>query len=194
MLIDGVSELLYSQNFLTLVGLQKASDPADVLLRGYPIANAGAHEPSRLQRIKNSAGKAIKSGEEAIKTIWPRDPELVKKTLTRIDEQDKWNEVFSTTLIKLLDNIDLLKSEMRERMRSAESITQTATANQLNAARLFRTAVQYSALAVAMSWIATAWMAWFALRPAAPLCAACAASVFAVVAAGLIAKCVKHEA
>src|ERR1035437_2436840 len=57
----------------------------------------------------------------------PNDPELVKQTLARIDQQDTWNDVFSTKLIELLDNIDLLKSEIRERMRIAESVPHTAT-------------------------------------------------------------------
>ena len=52
----------------------------------------------------------------------PDDTEVVKKTLSRIDEQDKWNDVFSTKLIELLDNIDGLKKEIRERMRRVESI------------------------------------------------------------------------
>lgn len=53
----------------------------------------------------------------------PSDPELVKRTLTRIDEQDTWNDVFSTKLIELLDNIDGLKKDIRERMRRIESVT-----------------------------------------------------------------------
>jgi hypothetical protein len=52
----------------------------------------------------------------------PEDAEIVKKTLARIDEQDKWNDVFSTKLIELLDNIDKLKKEIRERMRRVESV------------------------------------------------------------------------
>lgn len=56
------------------------------------------------------------------KWFGPEDTELVKKTLTRIDEQDKWNDVFSTKLIELLDNIDGLKKEIRERMRRVESV------------------------------------------------------------------------
>lgn len=50
----------------------------------------------------------------------PSDPELVAKTLTRIAEQDTWNDVFSTKLIDVLDNIDGLKSELRTKMRSVE--------------------------------------------------------------------------
>ena len=50
----------------------------------------------------------------------PSDPELVEKTLARIAEQDTWNDVFSTKLIDLLDNIDGLKAGLRERMRSVE--------------------------------------------------------------------------
>ncbi|MGB7768033.1 MAG: hypothetical protein WBN22_04165 [Verrucomicrobiia bacterium] len=52
--------------------------------------------------------------------IDPSDPELVEKTLARIAEQDIWNDVFSTKLIDVLDNVDGLKSELRKRMRSVE--------------------------------------------------------------------------
>jgi len=48
------------------------------------------------------------------------DPELVEKTLSRLAEQDKWNDVFSTKLIEVLDKIDQVKSEIRERMRKAD--------------------------------------------------------------------------
>lgn len=51
----------------------------------------------------------------------PNDPELVEKTLARIAEQDTWNDVFSTKLIDLLDNIDLLKSEHREKLRTLQA-------------------------------------------------------------------------
>ncbi len=54
----------------------------------------------------------------------PNDPELVEKTLARLAEQDTWNDVFSTKLIELLDNIDAVKGEIRERMRKVESVTQ----------------------------------------------------------------------
>jgi cation transport ATPase len=52
----------------------------------------------------------------------PKDPVLVEKTLMRIDEQDKWNDVFSTKLIELLDNIDNLKADVRERLRQAHAV------------------------------------------------------------------------
>jgi len=166
----------------------------------------------------------------------PADQELVEKTLARIDQQDTWNDVFSTKLIELLDNIDLLKSEIRERMRIAESVTHTATVSleraetahsqasqstlearglledsgrqldrareleaaaelkQLSAARLLRTAGRYLALGLAVSWTATMWMAWFAVRPGVPLWLAYVVSVLIIVAAGLLARLVNHEA
>ena len=61
----------------------------------------------------------------------PNDPELVEKTLARLNEQDRWNDVFSTKLIELLDNVDTIKSETRkclrdstERLKNAESVMQ----------------------------------------------------------------------
>ena len=32
--------------------------------------------------------------------VSPNDPELVEKTLARLDEQDRWNDVFSTNSSK----------------------------------------------------------------------------------------------
>jgi hypothetical protein len=56
----------------------------------------------------------------------PNDPELVKKTLERLSEQDNWNDVFSTKLIELLDKIDQIKHEIRERLRNADERIQKA--------------------------------------------------------------------
>jgi hypothetical protein len=61
--------------------------------------------------------------------VSPNDPELVEKTLARIAEQDTWNDVFSTKLIELLDNIDLLKSEHRQKLRAIEALVQKASAS-----------------------------------------------------------------
>lgn len=72
----------------------------------------------------------------------PNDPELVEKTLGRLNEQDKWNDVFSTKLIELLDKIDEVKAEIREslrkadaRLQKAESVTQAETILLEHAAR-----------------------------------------------------------
>ena len=185
--------------------------------------------------------------------VSPNDPELVEKTLARLAEQDTWNDVFSTKLIELLDNIDLLKCESRERLRSVESAAQTASESlnraecahkqasqstldakrlldqstsqlaraqsrteeatrqvhaaeqrlaaadrrlkeaaelaavaerkQLGAAAVFRRTVRFAVVATALSWVATAWMAWIAFRPTVPLWAACTVSMFTAVAA-----------
>lgn len=56
----------------------------------------------------------------------PNDPELVEKTLARLGEQDMWNDVFSTKLIELLDKIDEVKSEIRERLRRSDERIQKA--------------------------------------------------------------------
>ena len=56
----------------------------------------------------------------------PSDPELVEKTLARLNEQDTWNDVFSTKLIELLDKIDQIKSEIRKRLRNADERIQRA--------------------------------------------------------------------
>jgi chromosome segregation ATPase len=56
----------------------------------------------------------------------PSDPELVEKTLARLNEQDTWNDVFSTKLIELLDKVDQIKSEIRQRLRDADKRIQRA--------------------------------------------------------------------
>jgi membrane protein involved in colicin uptake len=60
------------------------------------------------------------------KLFSPNDPELVEKTLARLNEQDTWNDVFSTKLIELLDKIDQIKSEIRARLRDADKRIQRA--------------------------------------------------------------------
>jgi hypothetical protein len=72
----------------------------------------------------------------------PNDPELVEKTLTRLAEQDTWNDVFSTKLIELLDNIDLLKSEHREKLRAVGAAAQNASASLEQAERAHNRAAE----------------------------------------------------
>jgi len=50
----------------------------------------------------------------------PNDPELVEKTLLRLEEQDHWNDVFSTKLIELLDTNEALKKSAREATKALE--------------------------------------------------------------------------
>ena len=60
--------------------------------------------------------------KKAAELFSPNDPELIEKTLARLGEQDTWNDVFSTKLIDLLDNIDRIKSEVRQGSRTAEQL------------------------------------------------------------------------
>jgi predicted nucleotide-binding protein (sugar kinase/HSP70/actin superfamily) len=60
--------------------------------------------------------------KKAAELFSPNDPELVEKTLARLSEQDTWNDVFSTKLIDLLDNIDRIKAEVRQSSRTAEQL------------------------------------------------------------------------
>ncbi|HTF66509.1 MAG TPA: hypothetical protein VK638_27875 [Edaphobacter sp.] len=65
------------------------------------------------------------------------------KTLSRLAEQDTWNDVFSTKLIELLDKSDQLKREIRESMRRADTrITQAEAVSQAEAA-LMQTSATY---------------------------------------------------
>src|ERR1035438_6339326 len=65
------------------------------------------------------------------KILSPNDPELVKKTLRRLEQQDIWNDAFSTALLEILDTKDSLKGEIRKELRGvqkrlsqAEAVTQ----------------------------------------------------------------------
>jgi hypothetical protein len=62
----------------------------------------------------------LKILKELGEILGPNDPKLVEMTLSRLNEQDKWNDVFSTKLIELLDKIDQIKSEIRQRLREAD--------------------------------------------------------------------------
>jgi hypothetical protein len=102
------------------------------------------------------------------KFVAPNDPVLVEKTLTRLEEQDTWNDVFSTKLIELLDNVDAIKIETRAKLRSLEELaaqSQSELASAQSATRLARLAVPVVALCLGLSWIATTWALWIALRP-----------------------------
>ena len=57
----------------------------------------------------------------------PNDPELIKRTLARLDEQDRWNDVFSTKLIELLDKQDGMRSDLRHKLTNAATELQAAT-------------------------------------------------------------------
>lgn len=73
----------------------------------------------------------------------PNDPELVAKTLTRLSEQDTWNDVFSTKLIELLDKIDLIKSEIRERLRRADERIEKAASLAQTESLLLEKMIEY---------------------------------------------------
>jgi hypothetical protein len=121
----------------------------------------------------------------------PNDPELIEKTLARIDEQDKWNDVFSTKLIELLDNMDLVKSELRERMRSVEAANDAASATMERAELAWKATLRWSLIAIALCWIPTIWLAWLVLRPELPLYAAVVGSALLLVPIILIPRVVK---
>lgn len=70
----------------------------------------------------------------------PNDPELVEKTLARIDQQDQWNDLFSTKLIELLDGLDGFKADARKRMLQIEEISETSKKSSIEAASSMREA------------------------------------------------------
>ncbi len=71
------------------------------------------------------AGRTIvDTAKDFLRLFRPQDSEFVKLALNRIDEQDHWNDVFSTKLIELLDNIDGIRGDLRSRMRTIEESVQ----------------------------------------------------------------------
>jgi hypothetical protein len=71
----------------------------------------------------------------------PNDPELVAKTLLRLEKQDEWNDIFSTILIDLLDSNDNIKSEIRQALRGVQQrLAQAESATQAESALKERTA------------------------------------------------------
>jgi hypothetical protein len=72
--------------------------------------------------------------------ISPNDPELVQKTLSRLDEQDRWNDVFSTKLIELLDKHDAMRLNYRQMLLHATSELQAAKSNSSEAKQLLDSA------------------------------------------------------
>jgi len=130
------------------------------------------------------------------------DAEVVKKTLARIDEQDKWNDVFSTKLIELLDNIDGIKGEIRERARRVEQnlttaqdrlmaaceLAEAAERKRIDAAMYFQNVVKWTVCASALSWIAVAWIVWFTFRLVLPVWTPCVATAVFVLAGILVIR------
>lgn len=60
-----------------------------------------------------------KMGEKAISTvnaISKADPQVIELVDKRMAEQDKWNDVFSTKLIELLDKSDTVRADIRKRL------------------------------------------------------------------------------
>jgi hypothetical protein len=73
--------------------------------------------------------------------ISPNDPQLVRTTLARLGEQDRWNDVFSTKLIELLDKHDNLRSEYRQMLSKATSDLEAAKSDGTKAKELLDSAI-----------------------------------------------------
>ena len=84
-----------------------------------------------------------------------------------------------------------LKSSAAKLKRACE-LAKVAEKRGLSAARLFRTAVRFVTVSSALSWIAVAWLAWFALRATAPLWTACSASIVVMAVAILLMRRVER--
>ena len=87
--------------------------------------------------------------KKAAELFSPSDPELVDKTLARLAEQDTWNDVFSTKLIEILDNIDRLKAETHQSSRTNEQRGADAKRSFVESATLLKDALQVEEKAIA---------------------------------------------
>lgn len=56
--------------------------------------------------------------------VSPNDPELIEKTLVWMEQQNQWNDVFSTKLIELLDGMEGARNELRTGARDAETVAE----------------------------------------------------------------------
>jgi len=117
----------------------------------------------------------------------PNDPELVEKTLTRLDEQDLWNDVFSTKLIEVLDTLDGIKSESRSALRNAE-------AQGTDLARCTLSASRIALFGCSLSWTVTAWAIWLAFKSVVPLLIPAIISAILIVSVWFLARRVASAA
>jgi hypothetical protein len=84
---------------------------------------------------------AAKKGIGYVDRLSKADPQVISLVNERLSEQDKWNDVFSTKLIELLDNNDAIRSEIRRRL---DQITAASRSQQ----DLIRAAEEHRALNV----------------------------------------------
>jgi hypothetical protein len=67
----------------------------------------------------------MKKGRELLDKVvnapLPKDNEQLRLTVERLDQQDVWNDVFSTKLIEVLDKIDGVRSSVRASLDETET-------------------------------------------------------------------------
>jgi hypothetical protein len=116
----------------------------------------------------------------------PNDPELVEKTLSRLVQQDQWNDVFSTVLLEMLEGNDSLKAEIRKSLREAKG--------ELNRAQqLFKTISVASISVAAVCLLAVTWMGYSFSHTTPALTAATILSALIVIGAGRLVAEVRRE-
>lgn len=69
-----------------------------------------------LDNLWDSAKGIGKKTLSAVDAVSKADPQVIKLVNERLTEQDKWNDVFSTKLIELLDKGDAVRAEIRKQL------------------------------------------------------------------------------
>jgi myosin heavy subunit len=69
------------------------------------------------ERAKYAGKRAV----ETVSAVGKADPQVISLVHERLTEQDRWNDVFSTKLIELLDKNDQIRSEIRARLEQLSS-------------------------------------------------------------------------
>ena len=126
---------------------------------------------------------------EVGKLLSPNDPEVVEKTLTRLNEQDTWNDVFSTKLIEVLDSIDTFRAETRSSLLAVERSRQEAVEVKSAIARSWRWLIAV----IALSWALIAWSMWLSVRDYVSVMWPALITVLFFGIAALLIKRIKYE-
>jgi len=73
-----------------------------------------------MDEIWSGTKKKLKEGRDLLDSVSKADPKVFELVNERLREQDKWNDVFSTKLIELLDKSDSIKAEIRQKLKAME--------------------------------------------------------------------------
>ena len=121
--------------------------------------------------IKTTVGRGFKLLGKIGDVVSPNDPEVVRRFEGHVNEQDMWNDLFSTKLIEVLDKIDDIRTDAQTSLRRGESAL--ASAKELTDAahdRLHAMVLVFAIMVVMIgcAWLATTWALWLAFHEVVP--------------------------